>query len=78
MKQRKPRKARNLVAKAVRECKLFAPKVIPAKKGKSVVYSRKSRSPELRLLSFVGLLTRGSFLVNQWDDPHIVSAMAGF
>jgi stalled ribosome alternative rescue factor ArfA len=44
MKLRKPRKARNLAAKALRECKLFAPKSIPARKGKGAIYSRKGRN----------------------------------
>lgn len=44
MKQRAPRKARNMAAKAMRECKLFAPKTILPKKGKGSVYSRKGRS----------------------------------
>ncbi len=43
MKQRAPRKARNMAAKAMRECKLFAPKTIAPKKGKGTVYSRKGR-----------------------------------
>lgn len=44
MKQKAPRKARNMAAKALRECKLFAPKTIPAKKGKGTIYSRKGRN----------------------------------
>ena len=43
MKQRAPRKARNMAAKAMRECKLFAPKTIPPRKGKGTIYSRKGR-----------------------------------
>ncbi len=42
MKHRKPPKGRNLVAKAMHESKIFAPKVVPSKKNK--VYSRKGRS----------------------------------
>ena len=33
MKRRQPPKGRNLVAKAMRECKLFALKTVPAKKS---------------------------------------------
>lgn len=40
MKQRKPAKPRNLAAKAMRESKIFAPKVVPNKKGKGVIYNR--------------------------------------
>lgn len=46
MKERRPRKARNMAAKALRECKLFAPKTIPAKKGRGAIYSRKGRIAE--------------------------------
>lgn len=44
MKRKEPRKARNMAAKAMRECKLFAPKTIPLKKGKGAIYNRKSRN----------------------------------
>lgn len=44
MKERRPRKARNMAAKALYECKLFAPKVVPPKKGKGTVYTRKGRN----------------------------------
>lgn len=40
MKQKKPTKPRNLVAKAMRESKIFAPKAIPNKKGKGAIYKR--------------------------------------
>lgn len=40
MKNRKPPKPRCLVTKAMRESKLFAPKSIPNKKGKGVIYNR--------------------------------------
>ena len=40
MKNRKPSKPRCLVTKAMRESKLFAPKSIPNKKGKGVIYNR--------------------------------------
>ncbi len=43
MKQRKPPKGRNMVAKAL-QCKIFAPKTVPAKKGRGTVYTRKGRS----------------------------------
>ena len=43
MQDRKPSKARNMVAKAMHECKIFHPKVLPAKKGKGK-YSRKGRN----------------------------------
>ena len=43
MANRKPSKGRNLAAKAMHECKIFAPKTVPAKKGKSAIYSRKGR-----------------------------------
>lgn len=40
MKQRGPRKARNPVARSMHLSKLFAPKALPAKKGKSTHYKR--------------------------------------
>jgi len=40
MKQKVPRRARNMAAKALRECKLFAPKTIAPKKGKGSIYRR--------------------------------------
>lgn len=40
MKNRKPPKQRCLVTKAMRESKIFAPKTIPNKKGKGVIYNR--------------------------------------
>ena len=46
MKRKEPRKARNMVAKAMRECKLFAPKTVPPKKGRGTVYSRKGREAQ--------------------------------
>jgi stalled ribosome alternative rescue factor ArfA len=40
MKTKQPRKARNLMAKALHECKIFAPKAIAPKKGKGSIYKR--------------------------------------
>jgi hypothetical protein len=39
MKKRKPPKGRNMVAKAL-QCKIFAPKTVPAKRGKGTIYKR--------------------------------------
>jgi stalled ribosome alternative rescue factor ArfA len=59
MKQKQPRKARNMVAKAMHECKLFAPKAIPSKKGKGTIYNRKSRNAKEPSGSYYfGLLVR--------------------
>ena len=58
MKRRQPPKGRNLVAKAMHESKLFASKVVPAKKGKGFVYSRKSRDA-IKGLSGSYLLVQG-------------------
>lgn len=43
MKERKPPKGRNLAALAL-HCKIFAPKTVPAKRGKGTAYSRKGRN----------------------------------
>lgn len=40
MKKKKPPKPRDLAAKAMRESKIFAPKVVPSKKGKGTIYKR--------------------------------------
>lgn len=44
MKRREPRKPRNMMAKAMHSSSLFAPKTVPPKKGKGVIYSRKGRN----------------------------------
>ena len=46
MKNKNPPKGRNMAAKALRSCKIFAHKVLPVKKGKGVIYSRKSRNAD--------------------------------
>jgi stalled ribosome alternative rescue factor ArfA len=52
MKQRKPRKPRNLAAKALIECKIFRTNVAPIKRGKGSTYSRKSRNADQRPSGF--------------------------
>ena len=46
MKTRKPPKGRNLAAKAMHSCKIFAPKTVPPKKGKGTIYTRKGRNAD--------------------------------
>jgi stalled ribosome alternative rescue factor ArfA len=47
MRQRKPRKARNMVAKAMHECKIFQPKVLLPKKGKGSIYKRTDKGRDM-------------------------------
>lgn len=46
MKNKNPPKGRNMAAKALRSCKIFAHKVLPVKKGKGVIYTRKGRNAD--------------------------------
>lgn len=62
MKNRKPPKQRCLVTKAMRESKIFAPKTIPNKKGKGVIYNRAKQ--DRSDLSGPFLLSR----IKRWRD----------
>ena len=75
MKNRKPPKQRCLVTKAMRESKIFAPKTIPNKKGKGVIYNRaKQDRSDLSGPFFVSVLASALSVFSRRIELRVIIA----